>query len=278
MVNSSSTFDLVRELVLRKAAIVLEGDKDYLLRARLEPVAREQGLESFEELIHRLRNGASAELETRVVEAMATHETRFFREPPAFQALTDHVLPALLAARQATRTLRIWSAGCSTGQEPYSVAMTIREHLPRGSDWDISILATDFSEQAVERVKCGTYRSSEVDRGMPDHYRTKYLSKAGDEWAIAPEIRRMVTARTLNLAVPWPSMPTMDVVLLRNVLMYLSPSTRRSILRRLGPALAPDGYLFLGSSESSGQLDAHWEPMRFERVVYYRPRSREVTE
>ena len=278
MVTSLGAFELVRDLVLRRASIVLDADKDYLLRARLEPLAREEGLSGFEELIVRLRSGASEQLEALVVDAMATHETKFFREPPTFQALADGVLPALFAARRATRQLRIWSAGCSTGQEPYSVAMTVRENLPEGDRWDVSILATDLSERAVQRVQTGAYRSVEVDRGMPEMYRKKYFTKEGEQWVVADELRTMVTGRPMNLAKPWPAMPMMDVVLLRNVLMYLSSSTRRTILRRLCSTLAPDGYLFLGSSESSGQLDAGWEPMRKDRVVYYRPRSKELAQ
>jgi chemotaxis protein methyltransferase CheR len=273
-VVTAAAFACVRDLVLRRASIVLESDKDYLLRARLEPVAREEGLGGFEELVALLQHGASERLEARVVDAMATHETRFFREPPMFQALSEHVLPALFAARQTNRQLRIWSAGCSTGQEPYSVAMAISDHRPEGA-WDISIFATDLSEQAVERVKSASYRQAEVDRGMPDRYRQKYLTKEGDQWIVGSELRSMVTARTLNLAAPWPALPTMDIVLLRNVLMYLSSSTKRIILQRLCSTLAPDGYLFLGSSESSAHLDPRWEPMRLGGVVYYRPRFKE---
>lgn len=276
MVTSAPEFELVRDLVLRRSAIVLERDKDYLLRARLEPLAREEGLSGFEELILRLRCGASEQLQARVVEAMATNETRFFREPPVFEALAEHVLPALFEARRVARQLRIWSAGCSTGQEPYSIAITVLEQLPERGDWDISILATDLSGPAVERVKLGAYRTAELNRGMPDNYRDKYLVKTGEEWVVASELRAMVTARPLNLADAWPSIPTMDVVFLRNVLLYLASGTRRSILRQLCSALAPDGYLFLGSSESSGHLDARWEPLRFGKVVYYRPRSKEL--
>ena len=276
MVTSHLAFDLVRDLVLRRASIVLEADKDYLLRARLEPLAREEGLEGYEELIARLECGASEHLKVRVVEAMATHETRFFREPPVFEALAHEVLPALFEARKQSRQLRIWSAGCSTGQEPYSVAMTVRDNLPPGGSWDVSILATDLSEQAVERVKAASYRSAELDRGMTDAFRNKYMRQAGDEWVVAKELQAMVTARPMNLATTWPALPTMDIVLLRNVLMYLSSDTRRSILRKLCSMVAPDGYLFLGSSESSGHLDAHWEPMRKGRVVYYRPCPKEL--
>jgi chemotaxis protein methyltransferase CheR len=275
-VVSAAAFQCVRDLVLRRASIVLESDKDYLLRARLEPVAREEGLGGFEELVTVLQQGASERLEARVVDAMATHETRFFREPPMFQALSEHMLPKLFEARRTGRQLRIWSAGCSTGQEPYSVAMAVSEHRPDGGNWDISILATDLSEQAVDRVKSATYRQAEVDRGMPERYRQKYLTKEGDQWIVGTELRSMVTARTLNLAAPWPALPTMDIVLLRNVLMYLSSSTKRIILKRLSATLASDGYLFLGSSESSGHLDPGWEPMRLDGVVYYRPRSKEL--
>ena len=276
MVTNAAAFECVRDLVLRRASIVLEADKDYLLRARLEPVAREEGLGGFEELVTELQHGASEHLQARVVDAMATHETRFFREPPMFQALSEHVLPALFEARRTSRQLRIWSAGCSTGQEPYSVAMTVCDHRPSDGAWDISILATDLSEQAVDRVKSAAYRAAEVDRGMPDRYRQKYLTKEGDEWIVGRELRTMIAARTLNLASPWPALPTMDVVLLRNVLLYLSSSTKRIILQRLCSTLAPDGYLFLGSSESSGHLDPRWEPMRQGGVVYYRPRSKEL--
>jgi chemotaxis protein methyltransferase CheR len=194
-----------------------------------------------------------------------------------FEALAQEVLPALFEARASSRQLRIWSAGCSTGQEPYSVAMTVRESLPRGTSWDISILATDLSEQVVERVRAGSYRSAELDRGMPDAYRDKYMQQEGDGWVVAKELQSMVTPRPMNLAAMWPPLPTMDIVLLRNVLMYLSTETRRSILRKLCSMVAPDGYLFLGSSESSGQLDARWEPTRKGRVVYYRPCSKELS-
>jgi chemotaxis protein methyltransferase CheR len=257
-------FEYVRALVHERAAIVLEPGKSYLVESRLMPLARAEGLATVAELIARLKRARAGRLHRLVVEAMTTNETSFFRDVRPFEALRQVVLPELIARRAGERRLCLWCAAASSGQEPYSVAMLLREHFPRLAEegWMLRLLASDLSEEMVERAREGCYRQLEVNRGLPAALLVKYFEKVGVEWRLHEDIRRMVEFFPLNLAEAWPPLPPMDVILVRNVLIYFDAETKRAVLARMRRLLRPDGYLFLGGAETTLHVDD-----AFERVV-----------
>jgi chemotaxis protein methyltransferase CheR len=203
---------------------------------------------------------------------MTNNETSFFRDLQPFEALRNVVLPKLMAKRAATRVLTIWSAACSTGQEPYSLAMMIREQVPTLLGWNLSIVATDLSSAALARAQAGRYSQMEVNRGLPAALLLRYFRRDGLEWVIAEEVRRMITFRAMNLAEPWISITGIDLLLMRNVLIYFDDRTKRDILARAGRVLSRDGYLLLGSAESPTLLSDAYEPFSIERTVCYQLR------
>jgi chemotaxis protein methyltransferase CheR len=248
-------FDYIRDLVRDRAAIVLEPGKEYLAVTRLDPVMRRAGLGSLSELVATLRQDDDPALSEQVIDALTTNETTFFRDLHPFESLRNHILPALIQRKRLSRSLFIWSAGCSSGQEPYSVAMLIREDFPQLAGWQVSILGTDVSAAMLERARAGRYGQIEVNRGLPAHLLVKYFRRAGVGWEIDGSIRAMVRFRQQNLVDPWPSMPPADLVLMRNVMIYLDLAAKQEILARVGDVLAPHGYLLLGTSETTLHLD-----------------------
>jgi chemotaxis protein methyltransferase CheR len=266
---SSTDFDYIRTLVRDRSAIVLEPGKEYLVQARLLPVARKQGIEDIRGLVERLKRGEPV-LATQVVEAMTTNETSFFRDVHPFESLREDVLPDLLEKRAATRTLRIWSAAASTGQEAYTIAMTLREHFPQLHAWNVSILGTDLSGEVIERANEGRYAQIEVNRGLPAPMLVKYFERVGPAWRVTAELRRLVEFRQMNLTTAWPVLPRMDVVFLRNVLIYFDTPTKQAVLQRVRQVLAPDGYLFLGAAETTLQFDGLFERVPRARANCYR--------
>jgi len=263
-------FDYIRELVRRGSAIVLEPSKEYLVEARLVPLARSEGLTSIAELVARLRAEGEGDLYRKVVEAMTTNETLFFRDLHPFDALRTTVLPELEGRRAAERRLRIWSAACSTGQEPYTIAMLLRENFATLARWRIEILATDLSSVVLAKARDGRFGPIEVNRGLPLELRSKFFTQSGLDWKIKDEIRRMVDFQELNLAAPWPPLEPFDVVLLRNVLIYFDSETKKSILGRVRRVLRPDGYLFLGAAETTMNLDDGFERVQIGNAGGYR--------
>lgn len=270
MTISAIEFDYIKKLVLDQSAIALEPGKEYLAEMRLLPIARREGLDSVASLVSRLRSRPSLVLNQFVVEAMTTNETSFFRDIHPFEALRAKVLPALLNARAQEKTLHIWCAACSTGQEPYSIAMLLREQFAAQGDWRVSILATDLSNEVLARARQGRYTQLEVSRGLPAHLLLKYFEKQGAEWQIAESIRRMVQFKTLNLARPWPCLPPADIVFMRNVLIYFLPGTKTEILERIRMVMRPDGYLFLGGAETTLSLSNSFERVPISRATSYR--------
>jgi chemotaxis protein methyltransferase CheR len=265
-----SDFDYVRELVRRSSAIVLEPTKEYLVEARLGPLARKEGLASIAELVAKLRGGREDGLTRKVIDAMTTNETLFFRDVHPFETLRTHLLPELLQSRAAARHLRIWSAACSTGQEPYTIAMLLREHFPELASWRIDILATDLSTEVLAKARQGIYGQIEVNRGLPAKLMVKYFTKQGVDWQIDESIRSMVEFRELNLAETWPSFGQFDVVFLRNVLIYFDADTKKAILGRVRRLLRPDGCLFLGAAETTMNLDESFERAQLGKGSCYR--------
>jgi chemotaxis protein methyltransferase CheR len=270
-VLGQAEFDFLRGLVRERSAIVLEPGKEYLVDSRMIPLLREGGFASAIELCAALRAAPRGELERRVVEAMTTNETSFFRDVHPFDALRTRLLPDLIAARAAERKLRFWSNACSSGQEAYSLTMLLAEHFPQLQDWDVSILATDISRDMVQRTSEGVYGQLEVNRGLPAAMLIKYFQRSGTHWQVKPDLRRRVQTREMNLVTTWPPLPRFDVIMLRNVLIYFDLETKRNILRRARQALRPDGCLFLGSAETTVMVDDSWARVSCGASVAYRP-------
>ena len=249
-------FTFVQTLVRQQSAIDLGPDKVYLVQSRLEPLARQQGYPSLADMLEEARRPGAIELGRRIVEALTTNETSFFRDVKPFEALRKIVLPDMFQRRRAQRQLRIWSAACSTGQEAYSIAMLLRQDFAAYLSWNIQILGTDLSREVVDRARTARYSQLEVNRGLPVRLLTLYFEQVGrGDWVCKPEIRDMVHFRVLNLIDNWPGMPQQDIIFLRNVLIYFTPETRRNILQRIRGVLSPDGYLFLGGAETTILID-----------------------
>jgi len=270
MTLATTNFDWVRELVRRESAIVLQPGKEYLVEARLLPIARQMGLPDVGKLVETVRQRPDVDSTRRIVEALTTNETSWFRDGDPFTALTSTVLPELLASRGPADRIQIWSAACSSGQEPYTIAMLLEDALPNAAS-RVSITATDLSREMVERTKAGRFSQLEVNRGLPATMLVRHFTRAGNEWEVAPALRRMVTATECNLAAPLPRMGPFDVVYLRNVLIYFDLPTKQSILRRVRELLRPDGWLFLGAAETTLGVDDSWERVVLGRSSAYRP-------
>ncbi|MEM1026096.1 MAG: protein-glutamate O-methyltransferase CheR [Myxococcota bacterium] len=270
---SERDLDYIRELVESRSAIVLEQDKDYLVNARLTPVAECNGLSSISELVSRLRGSHYGQLHAQVVEAMTTNETSFFRDVAPFDALREVVLPFIQEQRAITRTMKIWCAACSSGQEPYSVGISLREVLPDVDSWMVSIHCTDLSQKMVDRTNAGKYSQLEVNRGLPAPFILKYFQKKGMKYVARDEIRRLVKAQTMNLIEPWPPFGPFDVIFLRNVLIYFNTDIKAKILERAQRALRPGGFLFLGGAETTLGICDAFERVPRAKASLYRLRS-----
>lgn len=267
---SDAAFDYIRAVIYKQSAIVLENDKAYLVAARLKGLLQSERIESIEDLIVRLRESAADELRQRVVEALTIHETSFFRDLHPFEALRTQIIPRFKVARGSSRTLNIWCGACSTGQEPYTVAMTILEHFPELASWNIRILATDISNSILSRARAGRFTQLEVNRGLPAKLLVKYFRKDRENWFIADRVRSMVEFRRLNLVEPFQAMSRFDVVFLRNVLIYFDFDHKRKVLEKVRQQLAPDGVLFLGGAESTVNIDPAFESLPIQRCSCYR--------
>jgi chemotaxis protein methyltransferase CheR len=270
MTITATSFDWVRELVHRESAIVLQPGKEYLVEARLLPIARQLGITDVSQYVESVRTRPSPDTTRQIVEALTTNETSWFRDGDPFTALTSTVLPALLAARGPNERLQIWSAACSSGQEPYTIAMLLEDALPNASS-RVAITATDLSREMVERTKAGRFSQLEVNRGLPAAMLVRHFTRAGTEWEVAAPLRRMVTASECNLATALPRMGPFDVVYLRNVLIYFDLPTKQAILRRVRDLMRPDGWLFLGAAETTLGVDDSWERVVVGRSSAYRP-------
>jgi chemotaxis protein methyltransferase CheR len=270
---SPPDFDFVRALVQTQAGIVLEPGKEYLVESRLQPIAKREGLSSLDELVVKLRGPMGGGLIQKVVDAMTTNETTFFRDVEPFEALRKFVIPGLIESKKLTRRLSIWYAASSTGQEPYSVSMLIREHFPELLSWDLQQLATDISPSVLARAREGRYSQIEINRGLPANYLIKYFTKMGNDWQLNDAVRRMVRFEELNLIRPWPAMANVDIVMIRNVMIYFDIEAKKQILGRIRRILNPDGYLFLGGAETTMNLDDSFARQQYDRAGCYRPRT-----
>jgi chemotaxis protein methyltransferase CheR len=269
---AAGDFSYVASLVGQEAAIEIGPDKHYLVEQRLSALARQQTLDSISQLLSRARADASGRTAALIVDAMTTNETSFFRDPTLFEFLRAELLPELIERNRTTRTLRIWCGATSSGQEPYSLTMLLREHFPEVFDtWRVRILASDISPTMVARTRAGRYGRIEVNRGLPANLLVKHFTRDGLEWEIDERMRRMVETREINLARPFNLAERFDLVLLRNVLIYFSVETKRAVLGRVRQCLAPGGALFLGSSESTMQIDDTWVRRAYGNISCYQP-------
>jgi chemotaxis protein methyltransferase CheR len=273
MANSPLDFDYLRNLIRAQTGVVLESHKDYLAELHLDKLASQAGFESIAGFVEHLKSTPVGDLHGQAVEALLIQETSFFRDRYPFEALQVSVLPALIQSRFSPRSINIWSAGCSTGQEPYSIAMLLRESFPELATWTIRLIASDFSQRSLERAEQGRYSNLEISRGLPSHLRDRYFHRVGQFWQINDEIRQMVEFRQLNLVYPWSSLPKVDIIFLRNVLIYFDRDTKRSILDKAQSSLKEDGYLFLGSGETTSYLNSGFEAIHNNVGLYHRLRT-----
>jgi chemotaxis protein methyltransferase CheR len=268
---SVTSFDVVRDFIRQEAGIVLDAGKEYLVDARLSPLARLEGFASIDALIGRLSSAGATDLRRKVLDAMTTNETTFFRDGQPFDLMRTTIVPQLLRARAATRRLSIWYAACSTGQEPYSVTMLMREHFPELASWEVEQIATDISTRALARAEDGRYSQLEVNRGLPAALLIKYFEKRGLEWQLHDTIRRAVSFRRMNLNAPWPGLPRFDIIFVRNVMIYFDVDAKKRILNNVFDHLRPDGYLFLGGAETPLHLDDRFVRVPIGLSGCYRP-------
>jgi chemotaxis protein methyltransferase CheR len=260
-------YEYLRKYLKEHSGLDLAADKQYLIESRLLPLARKDGLPGIGELVQKMR-GSSREFNARVAEAMTINETFFFRDKAPFDHFRDLIMPLLLRARAKRRSIRIWCAAGSTGQEPYSLAMCLKEMGTALAGWRVEIMATDLSQEVLEKSKAGLYSQFEVQRGLPIQMLLKYFEQVGELWQINADIRAMVQHRQLNLLHDFSQFGVFDLIFCRNVLIYFDQKTKTGVLNRLAKAIAPDGFLTLGAAETVFGLTNVFKPSAQRRGVY----------
>jgi chemotaxis protein methyltransferase CheR len=264
-------YEFLRKLLKERSGLDLSPDKQYLVESRLIPLARKVGLPGITELVQKMKSGSEA-LTSDVVEAMTTNETFFFRDKIPFDHLRDTMMPALLQARASRRSLRIWCAASSTGQEPYSIAICLKELGAALAGWRVEIIGTDLSQAVLEKSRAGIFSQFEVQRGLPIQLLVKHFTQVGELWQINADIRAMVQYRQLNLLHDFAQLGTFDVIFCRNVLIYFDQETKAGIFGRLAKVAEPDGFLVLGAAESVVGISDAFKPHP-ERRGLYRPNT-----
>ena len=267
---TQETISYVCTTVRSRSAIELDISKSYLIEARLAPLAKRNGFGSIDEFVQAVKGKTKLGMESQLVEAMTTNETSFFRDIHPFEALRKTLFPEIRTKHAIQKSMNIWSAACSSGQEIYSIGMLIRENFPDLASWRVNLVATDLSDDILAKAKAGKFSQLEVNRGLPATLIVKYFQRQGLNWELQSEVRNMATFMKLNLIERWPQLPMMDVVFLRNVLIYFSPETKRAILEKIRKVMAPRGVLFLGAAETTMGLDAAFERVQADSSVFYR--------
>jgi chemotaxis protein methyltransferase CheR len=261
-------YEFLRKLLKERSGLDLSPDKQYLVESRLVPLARKVGLAGISELVQKMKSGSAEAVTSDVVEAMTTNETFFFRDKSPFDHLKDTMLPALLQARAARRSLRIWCAASSTGQEPYSIAMCLKEFGPALAGWKVDLVATDLSQGVLEKSKAGIFSQFEVQRGLPIQLLVKYFTQVGDMWQLNADIRAMVQHRQLNLLQDFAHLGSFDIIFCRNVLIYFDQDTKIAVFERLARVIESDGFLVLGAAESVVGISDAFKPHPDRRGLY----------
>lgn len=257
----SGATDALRSFVRDRAGINMGADKDYLIVARLEPQLRGWGVSSLDSLAARLRQQPSCNLANEVVAALTINETLWFRDGKPFEMLSKVVLPEILARQANDRTLAIWSAACSTGQEVYSIGMALRDEAARLAGWNTSILGSDISEPAVTRARAGVYSQFEVQRGLTIHRLVRHFDQVGSDWRVRDELRGNISFQVINLLNPPAMLGSFNVVFCRNVLIYFDVDTKARVLSAIGRRLRPGGFLLLGAAETTMGVTTAFTPV-----------------
>lgn len=270
---SAESFSVVADLVRKEAFIELPVGKEYLVASRLAPIARELEIGSVDLLVKELGGANGSQLKKRVVDALTTNETLFFRDAHPFESLRKEILPSIIQRRRPFKSLRILSAACSTGQEPYTVAMILAHYFKEVLSWDLTFIGTDYSERVLEKARAAKFSQLEVTRGLPAIYLAKYFRRQGSEWLLHDKIRDMVQFQQQNLVKPWRGIGTFDLILCRNVLIYFSQDNKCYALREAAGCLDPDGVLILGSTESILGLDLPLEQRVFGASKVYQNKT-----
>jgi chemotaxis protein methyltransferase CheR len=263
-------YEFLRKFLKERSGLDLSSDKQYLVESRLIPLARRVGLSGIADLVQKIK--AADPLASEVVEAMTTNETFFFRDKIPFDHLRQSILPELLQSRAGRRSLRIWCAASSTGQEPYSIAMCLKEFAAQLAGWRVEIVATDLSQAVLEKARAGIFSQFEVQRGLPIQMLVKHFTQAGELWQLNADIRAMVQHRQLNLLQDFSHLGSFDVIFCRNVLIYFDQETKAGIFERLARVLESDGVLALGAAESVVGISDALKPYP-ERRGLYRPNA-----
>jgi chemotaxis protein methyltransferase CheR len=273
--SSSVDYGYLRQLVYGLSQNVLDPSRDYLFETRLTKVLRNQGMTHLEELVQHLKLRKNPTLERSIAEAMTINETSFFRDSRPFELLRTDLLPKLIETRRQVRGLRFWSAACSTGQEAYSLSMLMLEHFPLLAGWNLRIEGTDICAEVVERAQAGCYHRIVMNRGLPARFLVRYFDHQGEDWVVKPEVKKMTNFRQASLSgaqLPFSrAEDRFDVIFLRNVMLYFSQETRKALLAGIHRVLAPDGILFLGSSEQPADPSI-WTAVLAGGTCYFRPR------
>ncbi|MGY4751667.1 CheR family methyltransferase [Pannonibacter sp. Q-1] len=261
-------YEFLKRFLKERSGLVLSDDKQYLVESRLVPVARKNGIDGLSALVGSLQRGGNAMLANAVVEAMTTNESFFFRDKTPFDHFTNIMLPAMLQNRASSRSVRIWCAAASTGQEPYSLGICLKENAAKVAGWRFRILGTDLSTEVLEKAKTGIYSQFEVQRGLPIQMLLKYFSQQGDLRQINPDLRAMIEWRKLNLLENFSHLGEFDIVFCRNVLIYFDQQTKVDILHRIAKMMPDDGYLVLGAAETVVGLTDAFQPVPGQRGLY----------
>ncbi len=264
---NSQDFEFVSQLLRKRAGIVLTGDKMYLLESRLAPLARKEGLPSIDDLIHVVRARRDERLINQVVDVMTTNETFFFRDKTPFEHVKDAIFPVLAQARRGSR-IRIWCAACSTGQEPYSIAMMLDQNPALTGGVPVEIVATDISDRCLERARQGLFTQFEVQRGLPIQMLMHYFTQQDDHWRISERLRQMVSFRKLNLMEPAYNLGRFDVVFCRNVLIYFDAPTKTDVLNRIADTMNPGGFMLVGAAETVAGMTQAFDATQDRRGLY----------
>lgn len=267
---SQHDFDYIRHLVRDRAAIVLEPGKEYLVESRMLTLLNKEKLTDIKDLVVKMKANSFNGLHDKVVDALTTNETSFFRDIHPFETLKKMILPEMIEKRMARRELNIWCGASSSGQEPFTIALLLRDHFPELRSWTINFMASDISVEMLDRCKRGAFSQLEVNRGLPAPMLIKYFERQGMEWIIKPEIRSMIEFKQINLSNPFPPMNKMDIIFLRNVLIYFDVEMKKEIMSQLRKNMNDDGYLFLGAAESTLNLDTAFERVPAKQSGAYR--------
>lgn len=268
MSMSSLDFAFISGMLKQRSGLIVTQDKMYLLESRLMPIARKRGMKDLTELVGTLKGGRDEALAQEVTEAMTTNESFFFRDTRPFDTLRDQILPAVIERNASRRQIRIWCAAASSGQEPYSIAMTVKEMGAKLAGWRVEILGTDISREILQKAKAGLYSQFEVQRGLPIQLLVKYFQKSGDLWQIDSGLRAMVQYKEQNLLTNFSMLGKFDIIFCRNVLIYFDQPTKKEVLDRMANTMNPEGALFLGGAETVLGISDKFKPMAGARGVY----------